>query len=174
MSKQIGLGMFLIALTLAMAGQVAGADAQPRDDTASYPGSRGPIIVAQGMMGQGMTGRGTMGSGMMQSLAPSEPGATGDSIFRSQCSQCHTLKTGPSGLPGPSLHGLLGRKAGTAPGYAYSTPMRESSVVWNDTTLDQYIAAPQSYIPGNTMPFPGIADKAVRQRLVAYLKEATR
>jgi cytochrome c len=52
--------------------------------------------------------------------------------------------------------------------------MRDSGVVWNDTTLDQYIADPQSYIPGNTMPFPGIADKSGRQRLVAYLKEATR
>jgi hypothetical protein len=47
-------------------------------------------------------------------------------------------------------------------------------LIWSGTTLDQYIAAPQSYIPGNTMPFPGIADKTVRQRLVAYLKEATR
>ena len=174
MSNGTRLGMFLIALTLATAGQVAGANAQPRNNTASNFGPLGPMIVAQGMMGQGMTGRGTMGSGMMQSLAPSEPGATGDSIFRSQCSQCHILKAGSSGLPGPSLHGLFGRTAGTAPGYAYSTPMRESGVVWNDTTLDQYIAAPQSYIPGNTMPFPGIADKTVRQRLVAYLKEATR
>ncbi|MEO6784196.1 MAG: c-type cytochrome [Bradyrhizobium sp.] len=167
-------GMFLIALTLAMAGQVAGADAQPRDDAGSDPGSLGQMTVAQGMMGQGMTGRGTMGPSMMQSLAPPESGATGDSIFRSQCSQCHILKAGSSDRPGPSLHGLFGSKAGRAPAYAYSTPMRESGVVWNDTTLDQYIAAPQSYIPGNTMSFPGIADKTARQRLVAYLKEATR
>lgn len=168
MSRGPRLGMFLVALTLAMGGQVVGADAQARDDAVSDPGSMGPRTVAQGMMGQG-----TMGPGMMQTLTPPEPGATGNSIFRSQCSQCHTLNAGSSGLPGPSLHGLLGRKAGTAPSYAYSTPMRESGVVWNETTLDQYIAAPQSYIPGNTMPFPGIADKTVRQRLVAYLKEAS-
>jgi len=111
---------------------------------------------------------------MMQTPTPPEPGATGNSVFRSQCAQCHTLKAGSSGLPGPSLHGVFGRKAGTVPGYAFSTPMRESGVVWSDSTLDQYITAPQSYIPGNTMPFPGIADKTVRQRLVAYLKEATR
>ena len=169
MSKGTKLGMFLFALTLAMAGQAAGAGAQPRDDAGSDPGSMGSRTVAQGMMGQG-----TMGPGMMQAPTPPEPGATGNSVFRSQCSQCHTLKAGSSGLPGPSLHGLFGRKAGTAPGYAYSTPMRESGVVWNNSTLDQYIAAPQSYIPGNAMPFPGIADKTVRRRLVAYLKEATR
>jgi len=169
LSKGTKLGMFLVALTLAMGGQVAGADAQPRDDAVSGSGSMGPWTVAQGMMG-----RGTMGPGMMQTPTPPEPGATGNSIFRSQCSQCHTLNAGSSALPGPSLHGLFGRKAGASPSYAYSTPMRKSGIVWNDTTLDQYIAAPQSYIPGTTMPFPGIADKTVRGRLVAYLKDATR
>jgi cytochrome c len=168
MNNGAKLNIFPIALTLAMAGQVSGADAQPRDDAGSDPVWLGPMTMAQGMMG-----RGTMGSGMMQSPAPPEPGETGASIFRSQCSQCHTIKAESSGRPGPNLHGLFGRKAGTAPGYAYSTPMRESGVVWNDTTLDQYIVAPHTYIPGNTMPFPGIAEKTARQRLVAYLKEAT-
>jgi len=171
MSQGTRLDMFLVAPTLAMAGQVAGAGAaaQPRDDAGSDRGSMGPRTVAQGM-----TAQGTIGPGMMQTLTAPRPGATGNSIFRSHCSQCHTLKAGSSGLPGPSLHSLFGRKVGTAPSYAYSTPMREFGVVWNDTTLDQYIAAPQRYIPGNTMPFPGIADKTVRQRLIAYLKEATK
>jgi cytochrome c len=175
MSTGTKLGLFLVALALAACQQTkespseANPDATPRHDAGAETGSMSPKTLAPGMMGEG-----TMGSGMMGTLTPPEPGANGESIFRSQCAQCHLLTAGSSGRLGPSLHGLFGRKAGTALGYSYSTPMRDSGVVWNDTTLDQYIADPQSYIPGNTMPFPGIADKSGRQRLVAYLKEATR
>ena len=117
MDKGTIFGVLLGALTLAVAGQVAGAAAQPRNDGGSGSGSR---TVAQGMMGPGM-----MGPGMMQSPAPPAPRASDNAIFRSQCSQCHTLRAGSSDLPGPSLHGLFGRKAGTVPGYRYSTAMRD-------------------------------------------------
>jgi cytochrome c len=175
MNKGTNFGMLLVALALAACQQAkespseANPDAKPRDNAGSNPGSISTRTIAQGMMGQGM-----MGPGMMRTLTPPEPGATGNSIFRSQCSQCHTFKAGPSGLLGPSLHHLFGRKAGTVLSYSYSKPMRESGVVWNDTTLDQYIAAPQSYIPGTTMPYPGLADKTARQGLVTYLREATK
>ena len=133
-----------------------------------------PMTVAQGMMGQGMMGQGVMGPGMMQSPPPPAPGPGGNAIFRSQCSPCHSLQEGSSGLPGPSLHGLFGRKAGTVPGFSYSAAMRDAGMVWNERTLDQFIAAPQTFIPGDVMPFPGLADKTARQRLVGYLKAATR
>ncbi len=69
---------------------------------------------------------------------------------------------------------MFGRKAGTVPGFNYSAAMRDSGVFWNERTLDQYIAAPQTFIPSDAMPFPGLADKTARQRLIAYLKSATR
>jgi cytochrome c len=125
-------------------------------------------------MGTTTVAQGMMGPGMMQSPAPPAPGAAGAAIFRSQCSPCHSLQAGSAGLPGPSLHGLFGRKAGTVAGFNYSTAMRDSGVVWNERTLDQYIAAPQTFIPGDIMPFAGLADTAARQRLIAYLKSATR
>lgn len=180
MNKVTTLAMVLVALAVTACQQAkespseANPDARPHDDAGSGPRSMGQGTSAQGMMGQGTMGHGAMGLGMRQTQAAPESGATGDSIFRSQCSQCHTLKASPSGLLGPTLYYLFGRKAGTVLGYAYSTPMRKSGVVWNDSTLNRYIAAPQSYVPGNVMPFPGIADKIVRERLVAYLKEATR
>lgn len=180
MNKGPKLGIVLVALALAACQKTkespskANPHAKPRDAAASDLGATNPATFAQGMMGQGMGGQGMTGPGMMRSQAVPEPGATGNSIFRSQCSQCHTLGPGPSGLPGPSLYHLFGRKAGTAPGYPYSTAMRDSGVVWNDATLDRYIAAPKTYIPGNSMPFPGISAKTARQRLVAYLKAASR
>ena len=169
MDKRTRFGVLLSALTIAAAGLVARVAAQPRNDAGPGPGLMGSWTVAQGMMGQGM-----MGPGMMQSPASPAPGVSGNVIFRSQCSQCHGLRPGPSSLPGPSLHGIFGRKAGTAPGYSYTAAMRDSGVVWNDRTLDQFIEAPQSYIHGDNMPFPGISDKTARQRLIAYLKAATK
>ena len=124
-------------------------------------------------MGPGMMGQGGMGPGMMQSPAPPAAGAGGAAIFQSQCAPCHSLQAGSSGLPGPNLHSVFGRKAGTTPGFNYSAAMRDSGVVWNERTLDQYIAAPQTFIPGDVMPFPGLADKTARQRLIGYLKAAT-
>ena len=87
---------------------------------------------------------------------------------------CHSLQADSSGLPGPNLHAVFGRKAGTTPGFNYSAAMRDSGVVWNERTLDQFIAAPQTFIPSDVMPFPGLADKTARQRLIGYLKAATR
>ncbi len=129
--------------------------------------------VAQGMMGQGMMGRGGMGPGMMQGQQP-PPDAGGAAIFQGQCAQCHTLVPGPSSMPGPSLHALFGRKAGSEPGYNYSPAMRNSGIVWDEQTLDRFIAAPQRVVPGNIMPFAGITDASARQRLIAYLKAATK
>lgn len=169
MNRGWTLYVLLAALALAGGGPAA-AVASPQ--SAAAPGTTGSEKLAQ-MMGQGMMGQG-MGPGMMQRQAPPQPGADGAAIFRGQCGQCHTLVAGPSHMPGPSLNGLFGRKAGTEPGYNYSPAMRKSGVVWNAQTLDQFIEAPQRFIPGNIMPFAGIANASVRQRLIAYLKEATK
>ena len=67
----------------------------------------------------------------------------------------------------------LGAKPALYPA-SYSAAIRDFGVVWNDRTLDQFIEAPQGYIHGNNMPFPGISDETARQRLVAYLKAATK
>jgi cytochrome c len=83
------------------------------------------------------------------------------------------LQAGLAGVSGPNLHGLFGRNAGTVPGFSYSTAMRESGVVWNERTLDLFVASPQTFIPGDIMSSLGLADTAARQRLIAYLKAAT-
>jgi cytochrome c len=84
-----------------------------------------------------------------------------------QCSVCHATD-GRNGT-GPGLGGLFGRKAGTAPGFRYSRAMKASAIIWNETTLDAYLAAPQKVVPGSVMPFSGVPDSAARKDLISYL-----
>jgi cytochrome c len=84
------------------------------------------------------------------------------------CAACHT-SDGTNGL-GPSMKGVYGRKAGTARGFTYSPAMKRAGVTWEDSTLDAFIADPQKSIPGNVMPFPGVADATQRAEIIAYLK----
>ena len=91
---------------------------------------------------------------------------SGKKIFV-QCSVCHATD-GRNGT-GPGLGGLLGRKAGTAPGFRFSRAMKASEIIWNETTLDAYMAAPQKVVPGNVMPFSGVPDAAARKDLISYL-----
>jgi cytochrome c len=91
--------------------------------------------------------------------------------FNDHCRECHSFLKDDNRL-GPSLYGVVGRKAGTEPGYAYSESLKDSNITWTPANLDQWIKDPQAVIPGNAMspPFPGIADAAIRKQIIAYLK----
>jgi cytochrome c len=89
-----------------------------------------------------------------------------------QCAACHSLD-GSGDYDGPSLKGVVGRKAGALEDYRYSAAMRRSDVMWDAATLDKYITDPQAFIPGNRMAFAGIGDQAERDDLVAFLAVAT-
>lgn len=92
-----------------------------------------------------------------------------------QCRACHDLKAGGPQLVGPSLHGVFGRKAATAPGFNnYSAALSKSDIVWNAQTLDKWIAQPAGMIPGNTMAFAGIANAKDRAALIAYIQAETK
>ena len=84
------------------------------------------------------------------------------------CASCHA-SDGTNGL-GPTAKGLYGRKAGTAKGFAYSAAMKKAGVTWDDKSLDVFITDPQKAIPGNVMPFPGVADEKKRAEIIDYLK----
>lgn len=96
----------------------------------------------------------------------------GKAVFE-QCAACHSLD-GSGDFDGPTLKGVIGRKAGALDDYRYSAAMRRSSVTWDAATLDQYVTDPQAFIPGNRMAFAGIADKTQRDDLIAYLTMATK
>ena len=89
-----------------------------------------------------------------------------------QCAACHSLD-GSGDYDGPSLKGIIGRKAGSLEDYRYSAAMKRSDVTWDAATLGKYITDPQAFIPGNRMAFAGIADQAERDDLIAFLTIAT-
>ena len=99
--------------------------------------------------------------------------AKGKKVFAKRTA-CHALAEGKNKI-GPSLYGVFGRKAGTAPGFKrYSKAIKKSGVDWNAETLDKYLAKPRDFIKGNRMPFAGLKKKADRDNLIAYLEEATK
>lgn len=90
------------------------------------------------------------------------------------CAMCHSLQPDQN-MTGPSLASLWSRKAGSVTHFTrYSPALKSSNIVWNDKTLDEWIADPQQLIPGNQMTFAGIKDARQRADLLAFLKEATR
>ena len=108
------------------------------------------------------------GSGLAQAEGDA---AKGEKVFN-KCKACHTLEAGKNKI-GPSLHGLIGRAAGTAEGFKYSDAMAGSGLTWDEATLDQYLADPKGFIPGNKMVFVGVKKDDQRADVIAYLKEAT-
>ena len=71
---------------------------------------------------------------------------------------------------GPSLHGIMGRKAGSVEGFTYSDPMKNSGITWNEAELDKYLTNPKKDIPGNKMAVPGLPKPDDRANVIAYLK----
>jgi cytochrome c len=97
-----------------------------------------------------------------------ERGAQG---FQS-CAACHSLEPGEH-RTGPSLAGIVGRRAGTVEGFTrYSSALEQADVTWTEETLDRWLADPQGVVPGNSMMFPGIRDEQARADLIAYLNVA--
>jgi cytochrome c len=103
-------------------------------------------------------------------LAPSFTWAAGDAkrgeAIYSRCLACHAVEYDRTG---PRHCGLIGRRAGTVPGFAYSDAMKRSGITWNAKTLDRFIADPLHVVPGTAMGYDGVKDPKERADLIAYL-----
>lgn len=92
--------------------------------------------------------------------------AHGKTLF-SRCSTCHTVTN--QNKVGPTLAGVVGRKAGTVEGARYSKALPASGIVWDDQNLDSFLTDPAKLVPGTTMmvKLPNPQDRA---DIIAYLK----
>ena len=92
-----------------------------------------------------------------------------EALFRNQCATCHSLNAHDPPRQGPTLAGLVGRKAGSAPGFTYSSGFANANFSWDAAHLDAYLTSPQSVIPGAVMPYRQ-ANAATRQAIISYLE----
>lgn len=132
------------------------------------------MAFAQGATGQpGGTSTGPQaGSGSQmgeQTAQVAGDPVAGEKVFN-QCKACHSVKAGENRV-GPSLAGVVGRKAGMVEGFKYSDPMKNGNLTWSPENLDKYLADPKGFIPGNKMAFPGLKAEADRQNVIAYLAQ---
>lgn len=101
-------------------------------------------------------------------LATATPDAVqGRQLFGERCTACHALDANEFG---PMLGGVVGRRAGSAPGYHYSAALQKAGLVWSTATLDQWLADPQKFVPGAKMPVR-VLDPSTRHDIVAYLQK---
>jgi cytochrome c len=107
-------------------------------------------------------------------LAAAVPASAADAERGEQlyegCQDCHSLDKNDIG---PRHRGVFGRRAGSIPDYAYSDALKQSGIVWDETTLDKWLANPQAFVPGAKM-FYHLADPADRADVIAFLKERAR
>lgn len=94
--------------------------------------------------------------------------AKGETVFVT-CKTCHAVEAGVNKI-GPSLAGIIGRKAGTIAGYSYTPANKNSGITWTPEKMFQYLENPQRVVPGTKMAFAGLSDPQKRADVIAYLQ----
>jgi cytochrome c len=111
---------------------------------------------------------GLMLAGSATAALAADPAAR-QQIFRAQCSICHSVAPGVNSI-GPTLFGVVGRLAGSVPGFQYTPEHKKLGVTWDAATLDKYLTNPRAMVPDTTMIYAGLKDDVERANLIAYLQ----
>jgi cytochrome c len=102
--------------------------------------------------------------------ARAQDAAAGEHVF-AKCRACHQVGEPARNMIGPSLNGVVGRPAGTFPGYSYSDANKNSGLTWDEATLKEYLKNPRAKVPGTKMAFPGLSSDVEIDNVIAYLKQ---
>ena len=108
----------------------------------------------------------------LAALAPAPAQAQVDAGRRlfARCTNCHEVGAGARNGFGPQLNGIVGRKAGSAPAYAYSPALKQAGFVWNEQKLVAFIRDSEKVVPGNKMRFLSFMSEKQASDIVAYLR----
>lgn len=105
----------------------------------------------------------------LSASAAAQDARLGEVVFKRVCSACHiSTADGPRKL-GPSLFGVVGRKAGSLEGYKYSAAKRDPGLYWTLETLNPYLLNPREYLPGTTMAYAGVKSDVDRESVIEFL-----
>jgi cytochrome c len=107
--------------------------------------------------------------------ASAQDAAAGEKVF-AKCKVCHVIDA-PTNRVGPSLHGVIGRTAGTVEGFKYSESLVQhgkDGLVWSNETLETYLTDPKAFVPKNKMAFPGLKKPEDRANIIAYIDQASK
>ena len=86
-----------------------------------------------------------------------------------RCKGCHSIAKGAPSSAGPNLYAVIGRRAGSYPGYPFSDELAQSGVMWDAQSLDAFLADPSGYIPGSDMRRGTVREADTRAAIIAYL-----
>ena len=111
-------------------------------------------------------------SGNIMALFASTNAAEGAKIFK-KCAACHSITEGGANKIGPALWGVLGRPAGSVPGYKYSKAMAAHGKNWSLEEMNGFLTKPKGWIKGTKMSFAGLKNAKERAAVILYMNENT-
>ena len=121
-------------------------------------------VVVKGSPGNSRMKRaviaGLLLAGSATNVLAADPVA-GEKIFKAQCGICHTVVAGENRI-GPTLFGVVGRPAGSVPGFNYTADHKKLGITWDAATLDKYLTNPRAMVPDTSMVYAGLKDDAER------------
>ena len=94
----------------------------------------------------------------------------GKKVFK-QCAACHSISKGGGNKIGPSLFGIIGRKAGSVSGYRYSKAMSALEETWNFESINTFLIKPKDYVKGTKMAYAGLKKEKDRASIILYLNQ---